>query len=182
MADGKCLRATHRKTENSELFFLFRECGDSREFHIHLPSSNGYLLNLETGKLQHFEAENGFLNLSLAIGETSVIMLTDETFDAENTKEFSYKADISDGFLFRKENELSCGKNGFENINHSEKSVSVNLGDWADIIGSDYSGSAVYEKSFTLPAEKQKKKGKSTSVTCVTQLMFISTVTLWELL
>lgn len=160
MADGKCLRATHRKAENSELFFLFRECGDSREFHIHLPSSNGYLLNLETGKLQHFEAENGFLNLSLAIGETSVIMLTDETFDAENTKEFSYKADISDGFLFRKENELSCGKNGFENINHSEKSVSVNLGDWADIIGSDYSGSAVYEKSFTLPAEKQKKEGE----------------------
>ncbi len=159
-ADGTGLRAMHRKTENAELFFLFRECGDSGEFRVHLPSSNGYLLNLETGKLQSFKTRNGFLNLSLAIGETAVLMLTDETFDSENKKAFSNKIDITDGFVFRKEIELSCNENGFENINHYENSVSVSLGDWANIIGSDYSGSAVYEKSFALPAEKQGKEGE----------------------
>ena len=150
----------HRKTEKAELFFLFRECGDNRDYRIHLPSSNGYLLDLETGRLQRFKAENGYLNLSLAIGETAVIMLTDETFDAKNKKEFSYKADISDGFVFRKEIELSCNENGFENLRHSEKSVPVNLSDWTNIIGSDYSGSGVYETEFTIPTEKIGKEGE----------------------
>ncbi len=159
-ADGKGLRAMHRKAGNAELFFLFRECGDIGDYRIHLPSSNGYLLDPETGKMQRFKAENGLFNLSLAIGETAVIMLTDEAFDAEIKKEFSCKTDISDGFLFRKETELSCSENGFEATVHSEKSVSVNHGDWADIIGSDYSGSAAYEKSFTLPSEKIGKEGE----------------------
>lgn len=159
-ADSKGLRAMHRKAENAELFFLFHECDNKGDYRIHLPSSNGYLLDLETGKLQSFKAENSVHNLSLAIGETAVIMLTNETFDAENKKEFSYKTDISDGFLFRKETELSCSKKGFETIVHSEKSVSANLGDWADLIGSYYSGSAVYEKSFTLSAEMIGKEGE----------------------
>ena len=159
-ADGKGLRAMHRKAENAELFFLFRECGENGDYRIHLPSSSGYLLDPENGKLNSFETENGFLDLSLTIGETAVIMLANETFDAESKKKFTNKTDISDGFLFRKETELLCNENGFENINHSEKSVSVNSGDWADIIGIDYSGSAVYEKSFTLPAEMQGKEGE----------------------
>ncbi len=158
--EGKGLRAMHTEAENAELFFLFREYGDNGDYRIHLPSSKGYLLDLVTGKLQRFEAESGYLKLSLVIGETAVIMLTDETFDAENKKDFRYKTDISDGFLFRKEIELSCNKNGFENIRYSEKSVPVNLGDWADIIGSDYSGSGVYEAVFTLQTEKIGKEGE----------------------
>lgn len=158
--DGKGLRAMHRKAENADLFFLFRECGDNGDYRIHLPSSNGYLLDLETGKLQRFEAEKAVLKLSLAVGETAVMILTDETFDTENEKEFSYKSNISDGFVFRKEAELSLGKNGFETIVHTEKSVSANLGDWADIIGCDYSGSGIYETEFTLQTEMIGKEGE----------------------
>ena len=158
--EGKGLRAMHIKTENADLFFLFREFGESEDYRIYLPSSNAYLLDLETGKLQHSEAENGYLNLSLTIGETAVIMLTDETFDAENKKKFSNKIDISDKFLFRKETELSCDGNGFKNIIHYEKSFPLNLGDWANILGSDYSGSAVYEAEFTLPTEIIGKEGE----------------------
>ncbi len=159
-ADGNGLRAMHRKAENAELFFLFRESGDSGEYRVHMPSSEGYFLDLETGRLQRFEAENSVLKLSLAIGETAVMMFTDETFDADNKRQFSNIMEISDGFMLRKELELTCGENGFENINHNEKSVSVNLGDWTKIIGSDYSGSAVYEKSFVLSSGKQGKEGE----------------------
>ena len=158
--DCKGLRAMHRKAGNAELFFFFREYGENGNYRIPLPSQNGYFLDLETGNLQSFKTENGFLNLSLALGETVVIMLTDETFDAEKKKEFSFETDISDGFIFRKGIELRCNENGFENINHSEKSLPVNLGDWAGVIGSAYSGSAVYEKSFTLPSEKIGKEGE----------------------
>lgn len=160
IADGNCLRAMHRKAENAELFFLFRECGDNGDYRVHLPSSNGYLLDLETGKFQQFKAENKYLNISLSIGETAVIMLADETFDAEIKKEFSYKADISDRFFFRKETELLCNENGFENIRHYEKLSFVNLGDWANIIGSDYSGSGIYETEFKLSTEKIGKEGE----------------------
>ncbi len=158
--DCKGLRTMHRKAENAELLFLFREYGENGNYRIPLPSQNGYFLDLETGNLQSFKTENGFLNLSLALGETAVIMLTDETFDAEKKKEFSFRTDISDGFIFRKETELICNEKGFGNINHSEKSLSVNPGDWASVIGSAYSGSAVYEKSFTLPSEKIGKEGE----------------------
>lgn len=158
--EGCGLRAMHRKTENAELFFLFREKGENGEYNVHLPSSNGYLLDLETGKPQRLESENSVLKLSLAIGETAVILLTDEILNAESKKEYEEKFNISDGFLFRKELELACSENGFENIKHSDKFVSVSLGDWRNLIGSAYSGSGVYETTFTLSAEKAGKEGE----------------------
>ncbi len=158
--EGNGLRAMHRKAENAELFFLFREKGENGNYLIHLPASNGYLLDLATGKLQHFKSENRTLKLSLSIGETAVILLTDEILNAESMKEYREKFDISDRFLFRKELELACSENGFENIKHSEKSVPVNLGDWANQVGSAYSGSGVYETTFTLPSEKKGKEGE----------------------
>lgn len=159
-AEGKGLRAMRRRAENAEFYFLFRECGDNGDYRIHLPSTNGYLLNLEKGKLQSFKTEDSVLNLSLVIGETAVIMLTDETFDAESMKEFSFKTDISEGFVFRKDNELIYNENGFENFGHSEKSAPVNLGDWANVIGSAYSGSGIYEAEIRLPCEKFGKEGE----------------------
>ncbi len=158
--EGTGLRAMHRKAENAELFCLFRETGENGDYRIYLPSSSGYLLDLVTGALQRFETENGILQLSLAIGETAVILLTDETLNAENKKEFRDKFDVPNEFLFRKEIELTCNENGFENIKHSDKVIPISLGDWAYLIGSAYSGSGVYETTFTLSAEKVGKEGE----------------------
>ena len=66
---------------------------------------------------------------------------------------------ITNGFMFRKENELVCNENGFDNINHSDKAVPVTLGDWSCLIGGAYSGSGVYETKFSLPDEKTGTKG-----------------------
>ncbi len=158
--DGKGLRAMHRKAENAELFCLFREAGKNGDYLIHLPSPSGYLLDMAKGTLTRFKAENGILKLSLAIGETAAILLTDENLNAENKKDLSNRFDIPDEFLFCKEIELVCNENGFENIKHFDKSVPVSLGDWADLIGSAYSGSGVYETTFTLPDEEMGKEGE----------------------
>ena len=158
--DGVGLRAMHRKAENAEIFILFNESEKNNVFCVHLPSSKGYILDLESGKLQHLQAENGVLNISLATGETAVVLLTDETFDAENKKDFKNRFDITSGFMFRKENELVCNEDGFDNINHFDKAVPVTLGDWSCLIGSAYSGSGVYEAEFTLPTEKIGKEGE----------------------
>ncbi len=158
--EGAGLRAMHRKAENADLFCLFREAGENGDYLLHMPSSGGCLLDLENGALRRFEAEKGILKLSLQIGETAVILLTDEAFDAENIKEFREKFDIPNEFLFRRKTELICNENGFENIKHSDKESPVNLGDWAHLIGSAYSGSCVYETTFTLPDEKAGKEGE----------------------
>ncbi len=158
--DGLGLRAMQRKADNSEIFILFNESEENSDYHVHLPSSNGYLLDLKSGKLQHLQTENSVLNLSLVTGETAVVLLTDEIITAENKKEFKCRFNITSEFLFRKETELICDENGFKNINHSEKSVPVNLGDWSYLIDSAYSGSGIYETAFTLPDEKAGKEGK----------------------
>ncbi len=158
--DGTVLRAMHRKAENAELFYLFREYGENGEYVIHLSSHNAYMLDLINGKLKRFETENGILKLSLAIGETAVILLTGEVLSAENKKEFGKNFEIPNRFEFRKEIELTCNGNGFEKIKHADKKVPVNLGDWAYMIGSAYSGSTVYETSFMLPDEIVCKEGE----------------------
>ncbi len=158
--DGEGLRAMHRNVENAEVFCLFRESGETGEYSIHLPSSKGYLLDLESGKLQRLEADDNILHLSLAIGETAVVLLTDEVFDTELKKNFNNKFHIKNDFHFCKDIELSCDENGFTKTKYSDKLTPIQLGDWSYLIGDAYSGSGVYETIFTLPAEKVGKEGK----------------------
>ncbi len=157
---GEGLRAMHRKAGEVELFFLFRESGKTGDYSIHLTSQKGYILDLANGTLQCLEAENGVLKLSLAVGETAVILLTDEVFDTEPKRVFNDKFNITNDFIFRKDTELICNENGFDNVKHFDKEVPVSLGDWANLIGSAYSGSCVYETTFTLPDEKVGKAGE----------------------
>ncbi len=158
--DGDGLRAMHRKTSNEELFCLFREKGEEKNFTVHLPSSTGYLLDLVSGTLQHFEADDGILQLSLSIGETAIILLTNEEFEVENLKNYTNKFRIPEAFVFRKENELICNENGFEIVEKSDESKSINLGDWSHLNGESFSGSGIYEVAFAIPSEKVGKEGE----------------------
>ncbi len=158
--DGVGLRVTHRKAENAEIFCFFREKGENENYHIRLPSEKGYLLDLEKGELQNSKTENGTFKLSLATGETAVVLLTDEFYNPESKKEFGTRFDIPDNYTLRKETELICSKKGFETANHSDRATTAPLGDWSSLIGKAYSGSCVYETSFTLPAEKAGKEGE----------------------
>ena len=158
--DGNGLRAMHRKTENAEIFIIFNESEEKGDYSVYLPSSNGYLLDLMSGNLQRLQTNNGVLKFSLAVGETAIVLQTDEIYDSESTSEFKTRFDIADNFTFRKETELICDEYGFESVNHSDKSASIKLGDWSSLIGSAYSGSCAYETTFTLPDEMIGKIGK----------------------
>ncbi|MEE1065093.1 MAG: hypothetical protein UH249_03080 [Acutalibacteraceae bacterium] len=158
--DGIGLRAMHRKAENAELYILFNESEDNKNYNIHLPSSKGYLLDLENGKLKRLMFENGVLNISLVTGETAVILLTDENIDVEAPKSFENKLVLSNEFELRREIELVCNENGFNKIKHYETATPVKLGDWSYLIGSAYSGSCTYETTFTLTDNMIGKEGE----------------------
>ena len=79
---------------------------------------------------------------------------------AENRNHFKDKFNITSDFTFKKESELVCDENGFNNIKHSDNAVSTHLGDWSSLVGNDFSGSGVYETSFILPIAKTGKKGE----------------------
>lgn len=158
--EGEGLRAIHRKTDNSDIFCLFRETGETGNYIIHLPASKGYILDLENGELQLLETENSILNLSLTIGESAVILLTDEKLDAKSKKEYKTKLEIQNDFLFGKEIELSCDEYGFQKTYHRNNAIPVKLSDWSSFIGSAYSGSGVYETFFSVPDEMVGKAGK----------------------
>ena len=158
-ADGNGLRAMHRKADNAEIFILFNESEENKDFYVNLPSTKGYLLDLMNGNLNILKCEDGILKLTLTTGETAAVLLTDEVLNAEIQNEFKYRLDVTNEFMFRKETELVCNENGFENVNHCEEAISANPGDWSCLIGSGYSGSGVYETRFTLPDEKAGKEG-----------------------
>ena len=158
--EGDGLRVMHRKTESEDLFLLFRESGKSGDYTIHLPSSNGCILNLENGSIHSLEAESGVLKLTLAIGQSVAVLLTDELLDTEDKLEFNKKISITNNFLLHKELELICDENGFSSIKHSERSIPTQLGDWAKLVGEAYSGSCVYETELKLPAEMVGRQGE----------------------
>ena len=158
--EGKGVRAMHRKTDNADIFCLFKETDGTEKYKVHLPSNKGFWLDLDKGELQVAKIENGVLEITLAEGETAVILLTDEQFESNNSKEFKTKIEIPDDFTFTKGTELICTENGFESLKHSGKKVSVKMGDWSYLIGSAYSGSGVYETAFSLSDEEAGKEGK----------------------
>ena len=158
--DGIGLRAMHRKAENAEFYILFNESEDNKNYNIHLPSSKGYLLDLENGKMKRLMFENGVLNISLVTGETAVILLTDKNINVEAPKSFENKLVLSNGFALRREIELVCNENGFNKIKHYETATPAKLGDWSCLIGSAYSGSCTYETTFTLPDNMIGKEGE----------------------
>lgn len=158
--EGKGLRVMKRIAENAEIFCLFKESGECGDYRIYLPSSKGYMLDLLNGSLKHSEAENGILNISLNIGETAALLLTNEKYASEEIKKYTNKVNIPDTFMLRKLTELDFGENGFFNTEHSEGEVPVRLGDWSYLTGNAYSGSCAYEAVFMVPDEAVGRAGE----------------------
>ena len=154
------LRAMHRKADDSDIYILFNESEEINDYRVHLPSSKGYLLDLQNGKLQHLQSERGILDITLATGETAVILLTEEKYTAESKKLFKSRFDNKNEFLFRRDTELICSENGFENIIHTDNPITAKLGNWSRLIGNNYSGSCVYETEFNLPSDKIGKEAE----------------------
>lgn len=157
-ADG--LRASRRRIAGGELVCLFREGSEEETYKIRLPREEGYLLCLETGSLTPFAAEKGILEVKLALGETAVLLFTEEQYPGDKQKHLPYEIEISAPFRFQKDRELTIGEHGFVDIRHEEESIPLALGSWEPVVGSAYSGSGIYTAEFTLPEASVGKSGE----------------------
>ncbi|MBR4940612.1 MAG: beta galactosidase jelly roll domain-containing protein, partial [Clostridia bacterium] len=150
------LRSMRRKIDGGELIFLFREDSVNRVYRVQLPYGKLSLLNLESGEIQKITAQNGIFEISLELGETAVLMAGD-SLSAGEKPNFNREIPLESEFRFRKDRELTCSANGFENIPHSEDGVSLPLGSWAGAAGPEYSGSCVYETEFRISKDDAGK-------------------------
>ena len=157
-ADG--LRASRRRIAGGELVCLFREGGEEETYKIRLPREEGYLLCLETGSLTRFAAEKGILEVKLALGETAVLLFTQEEHPADTQKNFPNEMEITAQFRFQKDRELTIGEHGFVDVRHEEEPIPLALGSWAPAVGSAYSGSGIYTAEFTLPEASVGRSGE----------------------
>ena len=152
------LRVMHRKTDNGEMYFLYREIMGTGEYRICLPADGGYRLTPEDGSVRRLTAPDGVVSICLSFGETVVLLLNEELAEAEDEKTFTVSMDVQNTFAFRREKELVCDDNGFAFTVHTEEPVLLELGDWEAFVGSAYSGSGVYTTTFQLSEEQIGKE------------------------
>lgn len=156
-ADG--LRVSRRKFDGGELLCLFREGAEVETYRICLSAENGYLLSLEDGSLTRVVADEGVLEVKLALGETAVLLLTQEQYLAAERKPFGNEITLPALFRFQKDREQTIGQDGFVDLCHEEAPVSLALGSWAPAVGEAYSGSGTYSAEFTVPEQWAGKTG-----------------------
>jgi len=145
-ADG--LRAMRRKSEKEEILCLFRETGSTESYTIHVPSENVYCLSVESGKVQKMTVRDGMVQTALQIGETAVLLFTEDKLAADQEEDLCDAYTLPDAFCFRRTLGLVYGEEKLENIVYQEDAVPLALGDWASLVGSAYSGSGIYQTVF----------------------------------
>ena len=153
------LRVSRRKIPGGELLCLFREGGEEKVFNICVPHGRGYSLSLDNGQMQALSVENGILRVCLELGETAVLLFTEEQYPVEKAGAFMREAEITAHFQFQKDRELTAGEKGFTDIVHQEDPVPVSLGSWIPAVGAAYSGSGTYTAEFALEDGMVGKSG-----------------------
>ena len=156
-ADG--LRACRRAIDGGEIILLFREGGDKGVYRIKLSRDEICELSLDDGSVNGLVLPDGILTVELAVGESKVFMISDEKYPVADTNCELLEFQINTHFTLKAERRLACGDNGFYDIVYSSDGAPVKLGSWDCAVGSDYSGSCVYQTEFKLPTEYIGKSG-----------------------
>ena len=154
------LRASKRVIEGGEIILLFREGGDEGAYSLRLPMDKACSLSLEYGTARGICASDGIFAVDLALGETAVLMLSDEQYPISEEKQEHFVFEIKSPFTLKKEKSLACSEDGFYDVVHDEGEVLCELGAWDEIVGVDYSGSCTYKTEFSLSCDMIDSEGE----------------------
>lgn len=149
-ADG--LQIMHRKTETQDIYCLFNGETQTTEYAFDFGGKSGYYVNVTEGKLEPLTTNDNLVKVRLNCGETGAICLTDDIPKLVEKICPTRVLEINN-FTFRRLKSFEIGEVDAKSYDISEEPVKIQLGDWADVAGKDFSGSALYETTFTIPEE-----------------------------
>ena len=143
-------RAMKRTLENGELILLFNEDTEKKEIKVAVEGDKAYRIDIDNGRIFSLKFTNGQISVALGSGETSAILLTNEEIECEAPFEEKSASELS-AFTFRRTNAFIIGEKDFETPDIKEEAKPIELGDWSERVGKEFSGSGIYETSFKKP-------------------------------
>lgn len=149
---NKHLQLMHRRTETQEVYCLFNGDAGPAEYLFDLGGKSGFYIDVTTGTVEALNVENNLVKVSLYSGETAAICITEEIPNL--SKQVCPKRVLNiDDFSFKRLTRFEIGEVGAQSYAVEEAAVAIELGDWAPVVGADFSGSALYETTFTMPTD-----------------------------
>lgn len=151
--DKEKIRLGARETENGRLYLLFNEANEEKSFFVKLDS-DVYILDAENGRIFVPDKKDGLINLTLVSGQMAFLW-QGSCVKAEEKEAFENEKELTD-FLFKRKSRFVIGYMNFETEEICEEEKKIELGDWENVTGVDFSGSGVYKTTFELTGEKDK--------------------------
>lgn len=151
MGEAKGLRVMKRIAGNGQLICLFNEGLTGETFRVRVESESGYYVNITSGALEKLTVKDGAAEIHLESGETGAIYMTHEALTAKETGCAAHETVIAGPFTFRAEQRFVLG-DMLPSLQEMEgQPTTAVLGDWAGMVGGDFSGSCRYETGFDKP-------------------------------
>jgi hypothetical protein len=158
IGEAHLLRVMRRKLTGGELLCLFNEYDHADTFAVRVPAGRSYLINITEGKVETLLVQSGNVKICMASGETCAVYSTEEVLPAEEMFYPRSGTDLPRCFAFSRTQSFMLGEMTPMLQEMSECPVTLSLGDWSEAAGSAFSGSGMYETSFTLPGERVRDR------------------------
>ena len=142
--DTEKIRLGVRETENGKLYLLFNESNEVKSFRID-TSEKLTRLYAETGEItipENYE-------VALQVGEMAFFF--NGELKAKQQRVYKNVVEFDNEFSFRKSNQFLIGDMNFISKDIQEEEQVVELGDWVNIVGKEFSGSGIYRTLFKKP-------------------------------
>ncbi len=147
--DRKNIRLGVRKAENGTLYLLFNEKEDSQEITVSLPGA-AVRLDLSMGRMTLLSDVRTH-TFTVASGDMVCLWCGEDTENAEKEVHYENELILEKKFTFKRQKQLRLGKVQYEEKIFNEEEKEIDLGDWKEVVGIDYSGSCKYKTKFMRP-------------------------------
>lgn len=135
-----------RKLENGTLLLFWNKTADLKRV-TWKGTEKAYRVDVNLGEL--YAVEGSF---ALYSGEIGAILVSDEALPAKTEATPGEKLPL-DAFTLRKIRCFAIGEHHFSNEMVEETAKPVSVGDWQEVMGSEFTGDGLYETEFATPVE-----------------------------
>ena len=150
VCDDPHIRLARRVTDDGALYFAFNESKDTRTVTLSLSEERPvYRLYAEDGRVERWQEGS----LTLCMGETVVLYVTDTPLDAEEPAQIAQTLTLTAPYTVEKVKEFTVDPTGARLDAVTDTPRAIAAGGWKTVLGEEFSGVAVYRTTFDLTDE-----------------------------